>query len=167
MIENLTERELKEVRDGLATTTLHKKIDSLLRAGNKLVTDYADVMFSQLSHGVAFDTGLVVPANSIIEKAWLDVSTTFAGDGDDTSSLSIGVATAVDLVADTTIKAVGNAWDQGIHACIPVGTVATMIKNGTSDKNVKVTLTIAATDTKLVAGKMRIFIQYAPTNPNS
>jgi hypothetical protein len=109
--------------------------------------------------GVAFGLGVTLPDNAIITRAYYDVLTTFAGDGDDTSTISLLLPTDGDLVADTAIKTAGDAWDAGLHECIQDGTAANM-KKLTAARELQALVTIAATDTALTAGELVLFVEY-------
>lgn len=99
-----------------------------------------------------------IPDNAIILDGMVDVLTTFAGDGDDSSTISIGVNTDVDIVAAVAINAATD-WDAGLHDIIPAGSAATAVKL-TAARDISVTWTAIATDTTLTAGEMRIILRY-------
>lgn len=114
--------------------------------------------------GVAVTLGTAIPNKAIIQQVYYNVTTTFLDNGTagnlDTSTLSIGANTAVDLKAAIAISNGANAWDAGIGAGIPLGTAATMVKT-TASRFINVTWTHGTGDsTALVAGAMDIYIQY-------
>lgn len=123
------------------------------------------VTFTQLNaagDGVALPGGGTIPDNSVIVKAWYQVKTTFAGDGDDSSLISIGIEDQDnDLVAAAAIKT-GTPWDAGI----PIETLASDIDDPstfiqtTAARQIAVTVDYAATDTTLSAGEMTITCLY-------
>ncbi|CAB4149691.1 hypothetical protein UFOVP558_19 [uncultured Caudovirales phage] len=125
------------------------------------------VTFAQLNtatSGVALSLGVALPDKAIIRQVYYNVRTTFADSGTagdaDTSTLSIGANTNVDLKAAVTIANGANAWDAGIGAGIPVGTAATMVKT-TAARNIKVVWTAGTGNaTSLTAGAMDIFVEY-------
>lgn len=125
------------------------------------------VGFAQLNTagtGVAVSLGTELPDNAIIKQVYYDVLTTFVDSGTagnaDTSTLSIGANTNADLKAAVTIADGSNSWDAGLHAGIPVNTVATFVKT-TAARNIKVVWTAGTGNaTALTAGSMDIFVEY-------
>ena len=114
--------------------------------------------------GVAYVSGPVVPDNAIVHFGLVDVTTTFVGDGDDSSTLSVGIEDQDnDLVVAIAISDVSNPWDIGIHAMVPVGTAATSIKL-TAARQLAVTWDAIATDTTLSAGSMNVIVYYTVAN---
>lgn len=114
--------------------------------------------------GVAVSLGSEIPDNAIVTNVYYDVLTTFADSGTagnaDTSTLSIGVNTDVDLKAAVAINDGSNPWDAGIKAGIPVGTAATMVKL-TDKRFIKVEWTAGTGNaTALTAGAMDIYVEY-------
>lgn len=110
--------------------------------------------------GVAFTTGTALPDNAIITRSWYEVTTTFAGDGDDSSTIKIGLEDQDnDVVAAVAIKT-GTDWDEGFHEGIQDGTAAAFIKTTTATRQLAVTWTAVATDTTLTAGAMDVFVEY-------
>lgn len=106
----------------------------------------------------AYVSGPIIPDNAIVYNGVVDVTTTFAGDGDDSSTIKIGIEDQDnDVVAAVAIKTATD-WDAGLHATIPVG-AATAIKL-TADRQIAVTWTVATTDTTLSAGSMEITLFY-------
>ena len=120
------------------------------------------VLYSDLNtagSGVAFVAGVTIPDNAIIYQALIDVTTTFVGDGDDSTTIAVGIENQTnDLVTAVAIKT-GTPWDIGIQACIPVGTAASAIKL-TAARQLAVTASYVATDTTLTAGAMEVFVFY-------
>jgi hypothetical protein len=115
--------------------------------------------------GVALPGGGTIPDNSIIVKAWYEVKTTFAGDGDDSSTISIGVEDQdVDLVAAAAIKT-GTPWDAtGVvieTLASDIDDPSTFIKTSAA-RQIAVTLDIVSTDTTLSAGEMTVTCLYIP-----
>jgi hypothetical protein len=132
--------------------------DSFADGLNRVQVAVVTINYDDLSDGVAVEFGDAIPDNAIILDGMVDVLTTFAGDGDDSSSISIGVGAAGDIVADVAINSATD-WDAGLHAVIPLGTAATAVKLAAAAK-IQATLTIAATDTALTAGSMKVFLRY-------
>jgi hypothetical protein len=112
--------------------------------------------------GVPTLAGPTIPDNAVIVSAWYEVKTTFAGDGDDSSTISIGVEDQdVDLVAASAIKT-GTPWDAtgALVATVPVmQTVGTFVKTSAA-RQIAVTLDIVSTDTTLSAGEMNVYCLY-------
>ena len=107
-----------------------------------------------------------IPDNAVIQDCWIDVITTFTSDDTtpDDTSLGIGVegvgAGSEDLVNAAKIRTATD-WDSGFHACIPVGTAATMIKT-TAAKNITVNVVNGAGVTDgLTAGKLKVYVEYS------
>lgn len=120
----------------------------------------ATFSYSDQSGSGAYDTSVTLPDNAIITKVYYDVTTTFGGDGDDSSTIAIHVEGANDIVTATAISTGGDIWDVGIHEGIPkTEDTATWVKT-TQARNITVTVAINATDTALDAGSMVIFVEY-------
>lgn len=110
--------------------------------------------------GVAALFGSALPDNAIVTRTWIDVTTTFAGNGDDGSTLKIGSEDQDnDVVAAVAISNGANPWDAGLHEGIQDGTAAAMVKL-TAARQLAVTWTAAGTDTALAAGSMEVFVEY-------
>lgn len=103
------------------------------------------------AHGL----GVTIPAKAIITRCWYDVLTTLADGVADAATIAIHAEGANDLVTATAIAAVGDVFDAGIHAAIPVGTAATMVKLTTAKE-----LTVTVGGVALTAGKMVVFCEY-------
>lgn len=135
--------------------------------GTPVVVQRLQVTFAMLNaigSGVALNMGGMLPIASIIKNVYYNVLTTFLDNGTssnlDSSTLSIGANTAVDLKAAIAISNGANPWDAGIGAGIPVGTAATFVKT-TAARNLNVTWTHGSGDsTALVAGEMYLFVEY-------
>ena len=141
---------------GVVSSLKSSLTDGFMKVARVTVTS-ADLIGA--GTGVAFVSGVTIPDNAIIYQAIIDVTVTFAGDGDDSSTIKIGLEDQDnDIVAAAAIKT-GTPWDIGLQAGIPVGTVATAFKL-TEERQVAVTWTAVATDTTLTAGSMEIFIFY-------
>ena len=110
--------------------------------------------------GTAHLEGNSIPDNSIIYQVLIDVTTTFAGDVDDGSTIKIGIEDQDnDVVAAVAISDMGNPWDAGIQAGIPVGTAASAFKL-TAARQLAVTWATGGSDTTLSAGAMDVHIYY-------
>lgn len=140
--------------------------------GTQVTTQRLRVTFSALNaktSGVALSLGNSVPIGAVIKQVYYVVQTTFVDSGTssnaDTSTISIGANTNVDLKAAVAISNGANPWDVGIAAGIPINTAATMIKL-TAARNIKVVWTAGTGDaTALTAGVMDIFVEYVFPQP--
>ncbi len=112
--------------------------------------------------GVAAVFSPSLPDKAVITKAWFHIKTTFAGNGDDGSTISIGLNTNTDLKAATAISD-GTTWDEGFKDGVPVNTVATYFAL-TASRTLNVVWTAAGTDTALVAGSMYVFVEWVLSN---
>ena len=117
------------------------------------------VAASSLTDGSAVLFGTAIPDNAIITRTWYDVTTTFAGDVDDSSTIKIGLEDQDnDVVAAIAISNVANPWDAGQAEGIQDGTAANMIKL-TAARQLAVTWTSNA-DAALSAGSMDVFVEW-------
>ncbi len=103
-----------------------------------------------------------MPINSIVKQVYYNVITTFTDNGTSgnvgTSTISMGLNTAVDLKAAATL--VGGTLAAGIKAGIPINTVATMIK-ATADRVPTITWTAGSGDaTALTAGELDMYVEF-------
>lgn len=132
-------------------------------------TDSAGVANTTIA---AHGTGVYLPDNAIITKAWYDVITTFTS-ATDTATIALHVASANDLLVANDIADAINPFDAGIHYGIPgvpilgveashdtalelgVLMAATHIKLS-AEKEIIATVAVAV----LTAGKMVIFVEY-------
>ena len=113
--------------------------------------------------GVAYVAGVSIPDNSIIYQVIRDVTTTFVGDNDDSSTISIGLEDQDnDVLAAIAISDVSNPHDVGIQACIQVGTAATAIKLSAARQ--LATTWDSASDTTLSAGQMDVYVFYVTSS---
>lgn len=145
------------IATGAVSSTKSSLTDGFMKMARVSVA-YTDL--TGAGTGVAYVSGTTIPDNAIVYQAIIDVTTTFAGDGDDGSTISIGIEDqSVDTVAAIAISNGANPWDAGLHAAIQVGTAATAVKN-TAARQVAVTWTAAGTDTTLTAGAMDVFVFY-------
>lgn len=71
---------------------------------------------------------IVIPDNAVIVDSLVDVTTTFITAGADAGTVALQVEGANDIVSAVAVSDGGNPWDAGLHAGIPVGTVATAFK---------------------------------------
>ena len=120
----------------------------------------------------AHGTGVYLPDNAVITRAWYDVITTFTS-ATDTATIALHVASANDLLIADDIADTTDPFDAGIHHAIPgapnlgadaahdsaleVGALiaGTFIKLS-AEKEIIATVAVAA----LTAGKMVIFVEY-------
>lgn len=103
----------------------------------------------------AIGLGVTIPDNAIVTKAYYDVLTTCTSAGADAGTGAISVEGANDIVTATAISAGGNVWDAGIHAAIPDGAAANMVKTSAARE---ITFTIASQN--FTDGKFVVFIEY-------
>lgn len=151
LVNNFGEQTTNQIVGGSGTQFLQR-----------LAVGFADL--NAAGSGVALVLGLAIPINAIIKKVYYNVTTTFADNGtstdQDTSTLSIGANSAVDLKAAVTIANGANAWDVGIVDGIPTGTAATMVK-ATAARHVNVSWTHGSgNSTALIAGQMNVYVEY-------
>ena len=140
--------------DSVATN----KVDGLVKCiRGKVTAAQLVTATSGVAKGIFGATS--IPDNSIIVGGFVDVITTFAGNGDDSSTISIGLNSGVDVVAAVAIKDGGNPWDAGLHDVIPDSTGSTALKLSAA-RDLSVTWTAVATDTTLAAGEMDIVLFY-------
>jgi len=100
--------------------------------------------------------GVAIPANSLIIGSAIDVSETFTDGDADGATIALSVASAGDILAAAAIDT--DVWDQGLHAGIPVFTIASAIKT-TVEASIVVTVAVAP----LTAGAMTVHVFYIPT----
>lgn len=140
--------------------------------GTQVVTQRLRVTYSALNAkgtGVALSLGNSIPSGAVIKQVYYRVITTFVDSGTagnaDTSTISIGANTNVDLKAAIAISNGANPWDAGVGAGIPVNTAATMVVT-TAARNIKVVWTAGTGDaTALTAGVMDVFVDYVFPQP--
>lgn len=140
--------------------------------GTQVTTQRLRVTYQALNaktSGVALSLGNSIPSGAVIKQVYYVVQTTFADSGTstdaDTSTISIGANTNVDLKAAIAINNGANPWDAGIAAGIPINTAATMVKL-TAARNIKVVWTAGTGNaTALTAGVMDIYVDYVFPQP--
>jgi len=138
------------------------KVGELIEAaGRYIIAEKFTISSSNNSSGT-YSFTKKLPDNAIVQKAWYDVITTFAGDGDDSSTIALSTGEgAGDLVAAVAISDGGNPWDAGIHDCIPSDyDDTTKYIKMTAENTPTVTIAVNATDTEISAGEMVVFIEY-------
>lgn len=121
----------------------------------RVTFDYSD----QATSGT-YDSGVSLPDNAIVTRAWYDVVTTFAGDGDDGTTIAVQVEGANDIVTATAISAGGNVWDAGLHEGVPQGDDVTTFVKTTAARNISIVVAVGGADTSLAAGSMVLFFEY-------
>lgn len=115
--------------------------------------------YSDKSVSGSCNVGDPIPSGAILLRSYVDVTTTFKGNGDDSSTLAITSGQgANDVVLAVAIKT-GTPWDKGLHEGIQSGSMANAIKL-TAERQPQVVVAIASTDTALTAGSMDIYIEY-------
>lgn len=147
------------IQAGAVDSAMISDIDSALKCAIATVTS-ANLVTS--GDGVPYVSGGIIPDNAMVVKAWYEVTVTFLGDGDDSSTLSIGIEDQDnDCVAAAAIKT-GTPWDAGSF----VETIQSDIDDPTNflkmtaARQIAVTWDAVATDTTLSAGTMKIFAMY-------
>lgn len=118
----------------------------------------AKISYEDLVDGSDVEFGPELPEGAIVLQAFVNVTEGFDGDGDDSSTISLGLNTNTDL---RTALAVDNTyWDAtGIKSTTPVRSAATAIAL-TAARRLKARLTIVSTDTELEAGAADVYIEY-------
>jgi len=135
---------------------------SVLQSG--LLRHCADFDFNDLEtagDGVPFVTASTFPDNSVIVDVWIEILTTFGGDGDDSSLISIGIEDQDnDVVVAVAIKT-GTPWDAGFQDTIldDIDDQAKWLKT-TAARGFAITGDIAATDTAFDAGDGQVCALY-------
>lgn len=120
------------------------------------------ISYSDLVDGTSVAFGDALPAGAVITKATIHVTSGFTSDGDGSSTISLGAATATDLKAATAVS--DALWaNTGYKAGVPVDTVATQVPLSAAGQ-MTAKLTIAATDTKLTGGQFDLWIEWVDGN---
>jgi hypothetical protein len=121
----------------------------------KFSVSYGDL--NTAGSGSAALFGTEIPVGAIIVRAFAKVSTSFAGDGDSGSTLSIGIQDqSVDVKGATALS----GWAAGFVEGIQAGAAANMLSVATSAKQLAVIWTAGGTDTVLTDGAMTVYVQY-------
>jgi len=130
-------------------------------AGFRKLYAKAIVDMDEVTLGSDYVVDVNIPDNAIITNAWIDVTTTVAGDVDDTLTIGVGVETvsagSEDLVNAIAVSDGSNVWDAGIQACIPVGTAATAIKL-TAERDI--TVVTVANGNASATGAFDVYVEY-------
>jgi hypothetical protein len=114
-------------------------------------TDSAGVANTTIaSHG----TGVYLPNDAVITRAWFEVLTTFTS-ATDAATLAVTTQTAGDVKAAIAISNVANPWDAGYTEGIQAGAAANFVKLS-AEREIVVAVAVEA----LTAGKMVIFVEY-------
>ena len=97
-----------------------------------------------------------LPNNAIIRDCLIDIVEPVAGTaaGDTTGRIGFSISEAYDLKALSTLKGAGYQAQARI-ACVPVGTVATMIKLESEGA-----LSMQISSEALTAGKLNLWVEY-------
>ena len=105
----------------------------------------------------AIGSGVTLPDNAIITRAWYEVTDTLTS-ADDSATMSIGIPTddAAGIVAATSIVADGDVWDAGIHEAIQDGTAAAFSTKTTAAREITFTIGTQA----ITAGSFVLFAEY-------
>jgi hypothetical protein len=148
-----------------------KKLHIVEAVYNAASTDSSGVSNkTKAVHGL----GVYIPANAIVTRAWIDVTTTFTTESADGGTIGLYIANAGDLTAAIAVSAAGDVWDAGIHGTL-IGTPA--VPDAGSSAIVH-TASVAATLLKttalcelkaivatqaLLTGKLRLYVEYLMT----
>jgi len=134
-------------------------------AGNAKGFVKATVTAAQLNAagtGVAVLAGDAIPVGAYVTRVYFDVTEAFTGNGDHSSTVSIGIQDqAVDVQAAAAVS--GAPFDAtGLEeGSVGIdGTVAKFVAISASAKQVAVTGTIIATDTAFVTGSVTVYAEY-------
>lgn len=148
------------IQAGAVDSAMISDVDSALKCAVATVA-YTDL--TGAGDGVAYVSGGTLPDNAVVVKCWYEVTTTFAGDGDDGSLLSIGIEDQDnDQVVAVAISAMGDVWDAGgFVECISddIDDPSKFVKN-TASRQIAVTWDSGGSDTTLSAGAMKVFALY-------
>lgn len=103
-------------------------------------------------------SGVTLPDNAVVTRAWYDVITTFTS-STDAATIAINIPTDGDLQAATAISAGGNVYDAGLHDCATKGDdpgdPSTYIKL-TDAREISWVIAVEA----VTAGKLVLFVEY-------
>jgi hypothetical protein len=134
-------------------------------AGNAKGFVKATVTAAQLNaatSGVAVLAGDAIPVGAYVTRVYFDVTEAFTGNGDSSSTVSIGIQDqAVDVQAAAAVS--GAPFDAtGLEeGSVGIdGTVAKFIAISATAKKVAVTGTIIATDTAFATGSVTVYAEY-------
>lgn len=148
------------------------KYTQTILGGTQVTTVRFKVTYQDLNTagtGVRLNLGTQIPSGAVVKQVYYVVTTTFADNGTagnaDTSTISLGLNSNVDLKAAIAISDGTNPWDAGIKAGIPVNTVATMVA-ATAARYVGIVWTDGSGDsTALTAGVMDIYVDFVFPTP--
>ena len=147
------------IQSGAVEAPMMDARDGFLKYASATI-GFADLITA--GNGVPHLAGPSIPDNSVIIKCWYEVLTTFGEDGDDSSTISIGLEDQDnDLVIAAAIKT-GTPWD----AATIVETIVANIDDPsvflklTAARQIAVTVDYIATDTVLDAGSMDVTCLY-------
>lgn len=118
----------------------------------KVTLNWAD-----LEDGVALSLGEVIPNGAVVQKVYGFVSEAFSGDGDSSSTISLGFNTAADAQSAAAVS--GAPWSSTGAKEFLDGSAAEMVVL-TADRRLTATLNVEATDTALDAGEIVIYVEY-------
>lgn len=158
-ITNIVDADVKATA-AIATSKLAGSVHSanavaLLPKMARARFDYSDQTGSG-AHAIFASTD--IPDNSIIIGGFIDVLTTFEGDGDDSSTLAIHVEGANDIVTASPIS--GAPWSSVATVdIIPDMTGSAAVKCSAA-RDITATVAILATDTILTQGSCDIYLFY-------
>lgn len=108
--------------------------------------------------GVAALFGTAIPVGAIVVRSFINVTSSFTGNGDAGSTIKVGVQ---DQAATGDVHASGalSVYAAGLVEGVSTGSAATMKPVSTSVKQLAVIWTIGGTDTALTAGAMDVYVE--------
>lgn len=102
----------------------------------------------------AHGSGVYLPDNAVITRAWYDVITTFTS-ATDAATIAIHAQSANDIKSAIAISNVANPYDAGLVEGVQDGTASAMVKL-TAEREIVFTVAVEA----LTAGKLVLFVEY-------
>ena len=146
--------------------------DFLERRLIKVVFDTASTDSAGVSNktAAAHPSGIFVPDNAIITKAFYEVNTGFSTVGGDAGTIAIHVEGGNDIVSTMSVADAGNIWDAGLHSTIVNNWTCTSANTEIveaalqADSWIKVAdheeVTFTVATQVLTAGKLTLYIEY-------
>lgn len=160
----LTNDDIFDLEHGFSPSVAANKKLGQIVDGMSRVTRLS-LSYSQLVDGSSVKLGDatrdLLPKGAVIRRVYLKNSVAWASDGTGASTVSLGVNSAVDLLAATAVSNADFTDAAATHDALPQDTAATRVVV-TADAQVVAHLTINATDTKLTAGTMYVYVAWDP-----
>lgn len=107
-------------------------------------------------------SGVTLPDNAVITRAWYDVITTCESEGADAGTMAINIPTDGDLNDAIAISDVSNPYDAGIHDIVNAANVAE--DSDDPSQYLKLTdareLSFVIAGQDFTAGKLVVFVEY-------